>query len=174
MYLSWAEKTITDFTERCDKLLNEKVFVHGDLNPENYIYSNEKKWYLVDWQSPFIGDASFDIATLLWDFYWNFFIGKPLDKEQKESIKNSYCDLSGTDIEVLNKKIEMVTIFLDFDMLTRIEYLLLKLTHENDLLKVEAEEEDFIVKNRVSPARALLVNEKILLDIIDRMEKYTV
>ncbi len=67
---------IIEFTEKCNKLLNDKVFVHGDLNPENFIYSEDKKWYLVDWQSSFVGDASFDIATLLWDFYWNFFIGK--------------------------------------------------------------------------------------------------
>ncbi len=163
---------ISKFTERCNKLLNEKVFVHGDLNPENFIYSKEKKWYLVDWQSPFIGDTSFDIATLLWDFYWNFFIGKPLDIEQKKLIKNRYCDLNNINITELNKKIDYVTIFLDFDMLTRIEYFLLKLIHDSDLLDIAIEEKDFIVEKRISPARALLVNEEVLLDIINKMKEY--
>ncbi len=167
--ISSHKDTIVKFTEHCNDLLNDKVFVHGDLNPENYMLSKESKWYLVDWQSPFVGDASFDIATLLWDFYWKFFIGRPLEAEQKELIKKRYCDLSGTDIGELNKKIETVTVFLDFDMLTRIEYLLLKLTHDNERLGVEDEEKNFIVENRVAPARALLVSEKILLDIISRM-----
>lgn len=165
------KNTIVEFTARCDNLLNERVFVHGDLNPENYIHSKEnKKWFLVDWQSPFVGDASFDIATLLWDFYWRFFIGQPLDADQKELIEKRYCDLSNANIPELERKIDWVTVFLDFDMLTRIEYLFLKLTHDSSLLGIEAAERDFILDNRVSPARALLVSKEILLDIIARMK----
>lgn len=163
--------SIDEFTRKCNEILDETVFVHGDLNPENFILSDDNKWYLVDWQSAFIGDPSFDIATLVWDFYWKFFAGEVLSEEDKNLIKQKYCELSGTNMKQLEKKIEIITIFLDLDMLLRIEYMYTRIIKNNDLLQIQDEEKDFIVQQRISPARNLLVNHESLSDILEKVEQ---
>lgn len=163
--------SIDKFTRKCNKILDEAVFVHGDLNPENFILSDDNKWYLVDWQSAFIGDPSFDIATLVWDFYWKFFAGEILSEEDKNLIKQKYCELSVTNMQQLEKKIEIITIFLDLDMLLRIEYMYTRIIKNNDLLQIQDEEKDFIVQQRISPARNLLVNHESLSLILEKVEQ---
>jgi thiamine kinase-like enzyme len=163
--------SINDFLKLCNRALDEKAFIHGDFNPENFIISDNGKWHLVDWQGSFVGDPAFDIATLLWDFYWNFFIGKSLSLKQKNLIKKKYCKLSKADIQALEKKIGLITTFLDLDMLVRIEYLHTKITKNYNLLKIESEEKKFIAQKRILPARKLLVNKKILSDILGDIEK---
>ncbi|TSD02552.1 MAG: hypothetical protein Athens071416_643 [Parcubacteria group bacterium Athens0714_16] len=163
--------SIDEFTRKCNEILDETVFVHGDLNPENFILSDNNKWYLVDWQSAFVGDPSFDIATLVWDFYWKFFAGEVLSEEDKNLIKQKYCELSGTSMQQLEKKIEIITIFLDLDMLLRIEYMYTRIIKNNDLLQIQDEEKDFIVQQRISPARNLLVNHESLSLILEKVKQ---
>ena len=45
------------------------VLFHGDLQPENIIYTKNKKFYLIDWREDFgglkiLGDLYYDLAKL--------------------------------------------------------------------------------------------------------------
>jgi thiamine kinase-like enzyme len=164
------KNSIDRFVKQCNKILNKESFVHGDLNPENFIFTLDGQWRLVDWQSSFVGDPAFDIATLLWDFYGKFFAGKLLNAKQKFMIKKKYCELSNTDIKELDKKIKIITIFLDLDMLLRVEFMHTRLTKDSNFLKIENEEKKFIIQKRVSPARKLLVNQKNIYKILEALK----
>jgi len=56
-------------------------------------------------------------------------------------------------------------------MLTRIEYLRLKLIYDSASLRVGDEEKNFILEKRIRPAHTLLVNRENLLHVITKMGK---
>lgn len=67
---------------------------HGDLNHKNWLLSDSKKLYLVDWESAFIGDPALDLSMLMcqyvprdqWQQWLERYYGKKIDASFKKRV----------------------------------------------------------------------------------------
>lgn len=121
-----------------DRLINKVIFYnnfHGDLQPDNVIYTNDQKFVYIDWRSNFGeyitgGDIYYDLAKLYGGLKFNYKLSKNLDVFKLNHYDNEYnyivpnttecnasinhfldcCTLLGYDIRVIKERTALIWI----------------------------------------------------------------
>lgn len=69
--------------------------VHGDVHPNNLIFSSDNTLQLIDWERAHFGDPAFDLVAINWHASKSI-----VDKKVQEQLINHYSNNPATQAEL--------------------------------------------------------------------------
>lgn len=138
--------------------------LHCDLFPENFLHYNNS-WFLIDWQTSGLGNKYWDIAFLLWNFSYQFSLGRELTNEEEKKIISAYFEDEG-DQKAALQEIKKILPILYIDLFQFLLYKSVIFKREKFPLWLG----DFLQK-RLEVARELILKEKTVLYWFSQMKR---
>lgn len=144
-------------------LLEGDTPLHCDLFPENFFHHNNS-WFLIDWQTPGLGNKYWDLVFLMWNFSYQFSLGRELTNEEEKRIIGAYFKNEGEQKAAL-KAVEKLLPILYIDLFQFLLYKDAVLKQEKFPLWLE----DFLQK-RLEIAKSLVLKEEAILYWFSKMK----